>query len=622
MIIASIYPSPFDTGERHESNASIIKDGQIYSYEEAKLTSVKLDSTIKYPERSLFFGCKQLRITPDKINKWVFPRISRKINDYELIDFFSYFKIYFKDKAKFQAWKKNNIVFYEHHLMHAGLAVYGSKFRKCSYITADGGGDGGDFFNFKFGEFDGKNFKTLFKFKGNESLASFHGWIADAMGMSGGENGKVSGLAAYGEISKELRKKFYDILPVSKLKIGFKRKRFVGSKVNLEKLKAQEYDRAKIINTYPSDTNVFRISKKFLPQDIAATAEDVLIEKFLTVLKKFKKITKYNYISFSGGLFNNVGLNNKIIESKIFDDVYFTFAPSDSGLSLGGALILWHKIKKRSNSKSILSPYLGPSFSDAEIEEIIKKFNLKYKKVKNKNYVTAKLITNNKVIGYFQGRAEIGPRSLGARSILANPSNKYSKAIINQHLKKRDWYMPYAPSINIEFAKKYTRNKYRCRYMQIAYKIDNNFNDLRSSIHNDFTSRIHCVDKKINPNFWNLIQEIKKINGIPAVLNTSFNRHGISTISSPRQAIEHLLEGCMDYLIISNYVISAKDNRKFNRKKIKIDTELENLKKFSKKRFRAINKFLTKNEKKHYLKSLNRINLNKNKIINIKNKIF
>ena len=126
----------------------------------------------------------------------------------------------------------------------------------------------------------------------------------------------------------------------------------------------------------------FEFQKKFLPQDIAATAEDVLIEKFLTVLKKFKKITKYNYISFSGGLFNNVGLNNKIIESKIFDDVYFTFAPSDSGLSLGGALILWHKIKKRSNSKSILSPYLGPSFSDAEIEEIIKKFNLKYKKVK------------------------------------------------------------------------------------------------------------------------------------------------------------------------------------------------------------------------------------------------
>ena len=117
--------------------------------------------------------------------------------------------------------------------------------------------------------------------------------------------------------------------------------------------------------------------------------------------------------------------------------------------------------------------------------------------------------------------------------------------------------------------------------MQIAYKIDNNFNDLRSSIHNDFTSRIHCVDKN-KPQFLEPDTEIKKINGIPAVLNTSFNRHGISTISSPRQTIEHLLEGCMDYLIISNYVISAKDNRKFNRK-IKIDTELDNLKKFSKK---------------------------------------
>ena len=133
-------------------------------------------------------------------------------------------------------------------------------------------------------------------------------------------------------------------MPESNLKIGFKRKRFVGSKINLRKLKAQEYDRAKIINTYPSDTNIFRMSKKFLPQDIAATAENVLIEKFLNVLKKFKKITKYNDISFSGGLFNNVGLNNKIIESKIFDDVYFTFAPWP-GSSLGGALILWHRIK-------------------------------------------------------------------------------------------------------------------------------------------------------------------------------------------------------------------------------------------------------------------------------------
>ena len=130
--------------------------------------------------------------------------------------------------------------------------------------------------------------------------------------------------------------------------------------------------------------------------------------------------------------------------------------------------------------------------------------------------------------------------------------------------------MPYAPSINIEFAKKYTRNKYRCRYMQIAYKIDNNFNDLRSSIHNDFTSRIHCVDKKINPNFLEPDTRNKKINGMPPVLNTSFNRHGISTISSPRQAIEHLLEGCMDYLIISNYVISAKDNRNLTEKKLKL----------------------------------------------------
>ena len=106
MIIASIYPSPFDTGERHESNASIIKNGKIFSYEEAKLTSVKLDASTKFPERSLFFGCKELGIKPSQINKWVFPEIKRKINDKELINFFSYFKVFFKNKKNFIIWRK------------------------------------------------------------------------------------------------------------------------------------------------------------------------------------------------------------------------------------------------------------------------------------------------------------------------------------------------------------------------------------------------------------------------------------------------------------------------------------------------------------------------------------
>ena len=115
MIVAAIYPSPFDTGERHESNASIISNGKIYSYEEAKLTSIKLDATTKFPERSLFFGCKELNIKPSQIDKWIFPLINRKIQDNEFINFFAYFKVFFKNKSQFKNWKEKNIIFYKHH---------------------------------------------------------------------------------------------------------------------------------------------------------------------------------------------------------------------------------------------------------------------------------------------------------------------------------------------------------------------------------------------------------------------------------------------------------------------------------------------------------------------------
>tara|TARA_Y100000816_G_C26108198_1_gene589875 strand:+ start:2689 stop:4515 length:1827 start_codon:yes stop_codon:yes gene_type:complete len=606
MIIASFYPSPFDSYEAHESNSTIIAKGKIYSYEEAKLTTVKLDSTIKFPERSFFLGCKELKITPSMVNKWVFPKSKKKIGDTDLINFFAYFKINFINISAFKKWKNRNVVFIEHHLMHAGLAIFGSKFKKCAFVTADGGGDSGDHYNFKFGEYNGKKLFIAANYKGYESLASFHGWVADAMGMNGGENGKVSGLAAYGTIKGDLKKKFNRILPIKKLNVGFIRKRFSKSKINLNKIDPQEYDRAKFINSFPSDTNIFRITRKYLPQDIGATAEKIVQDKFIEILKKLKRKTRYDQIVFAGGLFNNVSLNNKIIESKIFKDVYFTPAPGDCGLSLGGALLLWNK-KAKNKRLSVLNPYLGPSFNDKEIENLIKKFNLKYQKITNINKKAASLICKNKIIGYFQGRGEIGPRSLGARSILANPANKLSKAIINQHLKKRDWYMPYAPSINIEHVKDFTTAKYRCRYMQVAYKIEKGFKKIKSAIHIDNSSRIHCVDKKYNPKFWGLINEIKKINGTAAVLNTSFNRHGISTISSPRQAIEHLLAGCMDYLIISNYLVSLNENRKLKKNKYKIHTENKELYDLCLRRFIKVKKYLKSSEAKIYKEYLKKL---------------
>ena len=263
----------------------------------------------------------------------------------------------------------------------------------------------------------------------------------------------------------------------------------------------------------------------------------------------------------SGGVFQNVTLNKYIQESKIFKNYYFTMASGDSGLSLGAALYVKSKNKKNIND-NLLPAFLGPSYNHEEIEKILIQSRIKFIKTKDIEKKVANLISQGNCVGWFQGKAEYGPRSLGARSILADPRKKSSKSRINQFLKKRDWYMPYAPSIMREYIKEYMNSPIYSPYMQIALNIKEDKKKLiPAAIHVDGSSRVHVISKEDNKKYWNVINEFNKITGVPVILNTSFNRHGISTISDPRQAVEHLLDGCMDYLAIENFLISFKDNR-------------------------------------------------------------
>ena len=606
--IASIYPCPFDIQERHESNATIIHGKNIYSSEEAKFTTVKQDATTKFPERSLLLGCKELGILPNEIKYWVFPKTKHVISDKVLINFFTYFKIFFKDLNSFKKWKKNNVFFLKHHMMHIALSILSSNFKDAAYISADGGGDDGDPRNFVFGEFKNGNFSDKISFFGKESLASFHAFVSDPIGMSGGENGKTSGLAAYGKHNQDLINNFSKLLIKKKENIFFDRKRFKGTSLNLDKIKPQEYDRGKIMNQYPSFTNVFTKSKKYLPQDIAYAAEHLVAKNFIETLILIKKKTKLKNIVFTGGLFSNVSLNHKIVMSNIFDKTFFCVAPSDAGLSLGGAKLI-NFLKNKTRFKN-LNPYIGPSFSDKEILSLIKSFNLNYTVSSIPEKIGAKFISRGKVIGWFQGRGEIGHRALGNRSILADPRKSNSKNMVNQHLKKRDWFMPYAPAVLEEDMSLFTNMKYNSPYMQVAFSIKKELKSkIRSTIHHDNTARVQSVSKKINKKFWNLINNFKKITGVGAIMNTSFNRHGISTISSPRQAIEHLLEGCMDVLIISKYIILYKENRKHGIKSKKLIGDEENLKNLCKTRFENIKKYLNKKDKIFYLNCLKKVKI-------------
>jgi carbamoyltransferase len=374
----------------------------------------------------------------------------------------------------------------------------------------------------------------------------------------------VSGLSAYGDILPELLSKFIAMESwVSKVSISFDRGINARGKPTFQGANNDNFSFIKYVNPSPGPSNLASELSKHRVEDVAATAEEYLASRLLEITNRlFTKfgIAKPIRLGIAGGIFNNVRLNRIIAEHPLICSLHTTFAPGDSGLALGGALYQMNGTQKR---HFVDNPYLGPSFNDDEILEVTNSHNLCYEKSENIEAVVAKLISEERIVGWFQGRGEYGPRSLGPRSILAHPNSPLSKEKVNHFVKKRDWFMPFAPAVIEEYVGILTDSQELVSpYMQVAVETKTIARSLiKSGVHVDGTARIQLVREKYNQRFYKLIREFEAITGIGAILNTSFNRHGIATISTPRQAIEHLMEGCVDYLILSNFIISYSSNR-------------------------------------------------------------
>ena len=592
MNIASIFESPLSSSSllSHDKSAAIITNDDTFAYEEAKLSGVKNDGYALSPEKSLFAGFKQLNINFDDIDYWVFPRDKNLSNQKKNIK--SYFKYV---HGKYDPRLLSNLInkktyFIPHHDGHLALAGFSSPYDESVVLSIDGGGDWGDHYHLVLSQFTQKNkfpiSKRSIQLRGSYGLANFHSWLTEGIGFL--DDGKTSGLASYGKLNNQLYLKLLQLFIRDRNNmLIFKKKRNPFYLYKNEKINLDSYQRKKIIYNQPGITNLSKLIREYRVEDIAFTGTKIIKDEILNILKKTKSIyPKEKNISFAGGLFNNVNINNFIIKSGIFQNYHFTMAPGDAGISLGAGLML-HHIKsfnrKKVYKKKKMSPYLGPSFDTKEIIEILKTSNLKFKILSKKKLskTIAKFISKGKVVGLFLGRGEFGPRSLGHRSIIASPKIKNIKEIINSRLKKRDWFMPFAPAVLDEDFFKITNSEYQCPYMQVAYDCKKNAeNFIFSGVHVDRTARIQVVNKNFSKDFYEIILEFKKISGIPAVLNTSFNRHGIATIGTPRQAIEHLLFGTCDALFVNNILIETSQNLKNLGKKVKkVEEETKLLKK-------------------------------------------
>ena len=272
------------------------------------------------------------------------------------------------------------------------------------------------------------------------------------------------------------------------------------------------------------------------------------------MINYFAKKHNQENLCLSGGCALNCLSNSKFLEGN-FKNIYVMPAASDRGLSLGNAM--FSLAKNGIIAKPPSNMFLGPSYNDKTVLKLFKNLKIKYKKIKNISDDCSNEIKKGKVIGWFQGRSEFGPRALGARSILANPKIKNMKNKLNLKIKNREDYRPFAPSILDEDFKYKDKKNSLFEYMTFSLFLEKNiYKNFREAVHFDDTSRVHIVLKKNNPIFHNLLKSVKKKIGYGCVINTSFNLNNEPIVNSPLDAIKTFFGSGIDILYINNFKIT------------------------------------------------------------------
>ncbi|RKY32728.1 MAG: carbamoyltransferase [Candidatus Omnitrophota bacterium] len=455
-----------------------------------------------------------------------------------LPDYISSFKI--KDSTK--------ILPTDHHLAHAASAYYTSGFKeKCLVVSADGVGD-----NISIAIYRGENGKlTLLKNYGIEgSLGLFYGMVTESMGWWVGDGEpKTMGLAAYGDPNS-----FPDFILKSfmpEYENGTLKKPYNYAKIN----------RFKLFDCYHFHfselSSIKRIKDTYGDKNIAAKAQYLLEKEMIELIGYWAKKEGVRRLATSGGVFLNVKLNQKIVEANIIDEYHVFPNAGDGGLALGAALYQQFNICGEKNIPKLEHLFLGPEFSNYEVESILKGRNIPYEKVDDAALMAAKLLAQGRIIGWFQGRMEYGPRALGNRSILADPRKKENTNIINEKVKFREWFRPFCPSLLYEVAEDYFHTQREEFFMITAYSVrKEKVNQIPAVVHVDGTSRPQLVKRQHNEKFWRLIKSFQDLTGTAVVLNTSFNIKGEPMILSPRDALKCFFDTGIDNLIINDFLIS------------------------------------------------------------------
>lgn len=489
----------------------------------------------------------------------------------------------FKELKEIGNYDKNKVKlhFPEHHLSHAASAFFPSPYEKAAILTIDGVGEWCTA-SIGYGEANKINIiKELFF---PHSVGLLYSAFTYYLGftVNSGEY-KLMGLAPYGNPESEQTAKFIEIIKKNLIDIKkdgsvWLNQAFFNYSVGLRMVKDEKWE---ILFGFPR-----RKAEEELEQyhcNLALAIQKVTEEIVTKMAMEAKRITGSENLCLAGGVALNCVANGKLLNEGIFKNIYIQPAAGDAGGSLGAALassFMYFGEERRVEEKNdqMCGAYLGPDYSDKEVELMNKKVKAVYKKIDNTDGLTKNIalkIAEGKVVGWFQGRMEFGPRALGNRSILGDARNPEMQRKLNLKIKYREGFRPFAPAVLSENVLDYFDLHVDSPYMLLVApvincrrnKLPDNFNDLplwdklyykRSDIqsvtHLDFSARIQTVHKETNPRFWELINAFKQLTGYALLVNTSFNVRGEPIVGTPYDAYRCFMSTEMDYLVINNFV--------------------------------------------------------------------
>ena len=562
-----------------DAAACIIKDGEILiAIEEERINRVKHSSGFPIESIKYCLSYCNLKISDIKfvtINRNPKANIIKKLcfilknkpNLRYLVNRFNSLKNITSVKKIFNHhFKKEKINFkiinIDHHLSHISSAFHLSGFETSSVLSVDGFGD---FVSTMYGEADRNGIKIKDTVFFPHSLGIFYTAITQHLGFPNyGDEYKLMGLSSYGEDTQ--KNKIYKLFTkvTHNFKLNLKYFNHTNNKFNLD-----FYGQKPIIgNLFNKEVNEIlgqpRNSTENISQyhkDIAKSTQSIYEEIFFKILNNLYKKTNNKNLSLSGGCAQNSVANGKILSNTKFDNIYISSSSGDSGGAIGSAT--YFLSKQNTLLKKEEGAFYGPEFNEQQIQMSIEKNQTKLKDVKKIIFDTedelvsfiSKEILDKKIVGWFQGKMEWGPRALGNRSILANPAVANIKEIINIKIKRRESFRPFAPSILEEYANQWFNGDHESPFMSFVTQVnDDKRHIIPSVVHTDGTGRLQTVNKKTNPRFYKLIKSFYNLSDIPLLLNTSFNENE-PIVMTPDHAISCFIRTNMDILVMDKFVL-------------------------------------------------------------------